>query len=115
MFSKYLVLTGFLITICQNNHLRFKNLMNQIFPEYPPEEPVYYNPKPESYCIPVLFYNIFFEEYIKSTQLDSNTEDELIESDFPQRMLIASRIIEVVTEFITGPCDKNQDIINELH
>jgi hypothetical protein len=113
-FSKFLVVSGFLITICQNNHLKFKNLMSDINPSYE-GEPIYFNPKPEQFSLPVLFYSIYFEEFIKSTQLDSNSEDELIESDYPQRLLVVSRILEIVTEFITGPCVKNQDIINSQH
>jgi len=47
--------------------------------------------------------------------LDSNTQDELIESDYPSRLLVVSRIIEIVNEFVTGPSVKNQNIINKMH
>ena len=112
--SKYIILSGFLIGLCKNNNLKFKGLMSDIYPKYD-NEPGYYNPVPETNCLPMLFYSLFFEEFFKSTSLDSNTQDELIESDYPSRLLVVSRIIEIVNEFVTGPSVKNQNIINKMH
>ena len=111
MFSRFLIVSGLFINFCKINHLRFKCQMKQIVPYYGKEEPNYFNPN--NYCLPILLYSNFFLEFVKSSQIDSNSVDELIESDYPQRLIVVSRAIEMITEFCTGPCEENQNLMNQ--
>lgn len=110
MYSKFMLCTGLIISLLQNNNV-MKEMLQDVVPDFD-DGPVYQNPKKQNFI--TVFYGHFFIEFDRSCSLTVNLDEMLLANDEPKKLIIICRIFELLTEFANGPCELNQNALIEM-
>jgi hypothetical protein len=104
-WGKFYLVSELLQNFCENNFVKFKELLNK--PNYGMIEQVRNKPQPSA-------RSVFFENYILMEILAMNSnfwlneDKKIVPSDRPEIFPMICRVIENVTEMVSGPCKENQ-------
>ena len=104
VWLKFYTLGSFIKNLCENNAVYFKRFLATF--------------KPEINGVNLSSNRtVFFDMYVRMESLCTNSlswyidDKRLVMADRPELFVCSNRIFEIVTEFVNGPCPKNQRTI----